>query len=1197
MLFEIRYRLQRSGTWIFFILLFLMTFFAAVSDQVIIGSQVGNLFRNAPYIIANTMAIMSAFAMTITTAIMSTAVYRDFETNIHTMFYTLPVNKWDYLGGRFLGAFVINIIVFTGIPLGTMVGSTLAPVFGWIDPERIAPFNLWHYVHPFLLIVIPNILFSGAVFFGLATLTRKILYAYIGNIVLLVSYIAAIMSITDMENLKLAAIADPFSIVTVAQVTRYWTTIELNSMVIPLTTVVFFNRLLWLGIGLAVFSFVFYKFRFSQILESKAGKERSVSDDEKVTLSPIIVSPVANITFSTYQNFKLFFSFSGYYFQIIVKEIPFLIISLLGLALMLSGSVTINTMYGTGVYPVTGILTESLNSNFGLYIMIIITFYAGELVWREQNLKIAEITDALPVNTGITVLSKIFSLVMATALLMLVLMLTGMGIQAFNGYYHFEAGLYIRELFVHRLYAYTLFIILAVFIQTIVKDKYFGHFVMVLFYIVVFIVLDALGFEHNLYHFNGKPSYTYSDMNGFGHFLTGYNWFNAYWGIFAGLLLVLTFLFWQRGTENGLKQYLEIAKQRFSLPVRLITLVLIVAFGTTGGYIYYNTNILNKYRTAKDMEQLGVDYEKKYKKFQKIPQPKITGVKVNIDIFPYQLRLVSKGSMTLVNKSQKAIDSIHVNYNYDLIRKFVAVAGNPEPVFSDSLFGYYIYRLSSPMKPGDSIQLEYELVYQPKGFVNNSGETNLVYNGTFVNNTMICPRIGYNAEYELGDKNKRKKYHLPPRERMPRVNDSAGLQSTYLGTDGDWITFEATVSTSSDQIALAPGYLMNEWTEGDRRYRHFKMDSKILNFYSFISAKYEVKQVKWNDILLEVYYHKGHEYNVDRMLDAMKKSLDYYSANFSPYQHRQLRIIEFPRYDRFAQSFPNTIPYSESIGFIAKLDNDEKIDYVMYVTAHEIAHQWWAHQVIGGNTQGATLMSEALSQYSALMVMEKEYGKDKMRRFLKYESDRYLSGRRMEENKEMPLWLVENQGYIHYNKGSIVMYALRDYIGEKKLNHALAAYIKKTAFQNPPFTNSIEFLSFVKNATPDSLQYIITDMFENITLYSNKANKVTYCKMPDGKFKVHIEVESHKYRADSLGKEEEIDFFDDIDIGVAGKTEKNGKTCDKELFLKKFKIHKGLNFFELIINEEPVKAGIDIYNKLIDRDTDDNVKSALLTTG
>ena len=96
-----------------------------------------------------------------------------------------------------------------------------------------------------------------------------------------------------------------------------------------------------------------------------------------------------------------------------------------------------------------------------------------------------------------------------------------------------------------------------------------------------------------------------------------------------------------------------------------------------------------------------------------------------------------------------------------------------------------------------------------------------------------------------------------------------------------------------------------------------------------------------------------------------------------------------------------------------------------------MGHQWWAHQVVGADMQGATSLSETLAQYSALMVMEKEYGQDTMRKFMQYEMDNYLRSRGTERLKERPLMRVEaSQGYIHYRKGSVVMYYLRQIIGE-----------------------------------------------------------------------------------------------------------------------------------------------------------------------
>jgi aminopeptidase N len=328
------------------------------------------------------------------------------------------------------------------------------------------------------------------------------------------------------------------------------------------------------------------------------------------------------------------------------------------------------------------------------------------------------------------------------------------------------------------------------------------------------------------------------------------------------------------------------------------------------------------------------------------------------------------------------------------------------------------------------------------------------------------------------------------------------------------------------------------------------------------------------------------------MVDATKKSLDYFTVAFSPYQHRQVRIVEFPGYDRYAQSFPNTIPYSESIGFIADLRDPENIDYVFYVTAHEVAHQWWAHQVIGADVQGSTVMSETLAQYSALMVMEKEYGREQMRRFLKYELDRYLAGRGRETQRELPLMRVENQPYIHYNKGSLVMYALREYIGEDTVNRVLAEYIRDVGFQRAPYTTSRELVDRLRAATPAEYAYLIEDLFETITLYDNRAKAARAEELAEGGWLVEIDVETRKLRADESGVEQQVALADFIEVGVMGeRTDADGVTREVPLVLEKRRFDAETATIVLKVDEKPTRAGIDPRVLLVDRDPDDNLKS------
>jgi aminopeptidase N len=231
-----------------------------------------------------------------------------------------------------------------------------------------------------------------------------------------------------------------------------------------------------------------------------------------------------------------------------------------------------------------------------------------------------------------------------------------------------------------------------------------------------------------------------------------------------------------------------------------------------------------------------------------------------------------------------------------------------------------------------------------------------------------------------------------------------------------------------------------------------------------------------------------------------------------------------------------------------------------------------------------------MAQYSALMVMEKEYGRDKMRKFLKYELNSYLAGRGGELVAEVPLMLVENQGYIHYRKGSLVMYALRDAVGEENVNAALRNIIGRWAFQGPPYVRTTEMLDQFRAITPPARQSLLHDLFETITLYDNKATDVTATHTSDGKYRVRVTVSSKKFRADGMGNEKAVPLDDWIDIGVlaAGATK---KADGRPLILEKRHITQSPSTFEFVVGEKPATAGIDPLNKLIDRNPDDNVKA------
>ncbi|MBI3473624.1 MAG: hypothetical protein HY013_19895 [Candidatus Solibacter usitatus] len=1179
--FELRRHLRAVSTYVYFLLFAALAFLLMTaaaggfqSASVVTGTG-GKVLVNSPYTLATFISILSYFGLLVISAITGKAAFQDFDHQTHSFFFTAPISKGQYLGGRFLAAILILLAIFSSVALGLALGTAMP----FIDRARVGPNHLLGYVQPYLVAVLPNLLVLGALFFSLAALTRRILPVYMTSVILLVGYLIAATLTTKIENKFAAALLDPFGSFAYDLVTEYWTVSEKNTRLVGLGGALLWNRALWLAVAAAMFGFTYWRFQFVYALDRRKTRRKS---PEAAVASPAVsvraplVTPVHSAAFPALARL----TWLG--FIETVKNIYFAVIVLAGILFMVFSARSAGSLFGTPTYPVTYQVLELMGGSFALFILIIITFYSGELVWRERDAGTHEMVDVLPLPGWAPWLSKLCALWLVQALLMAVVTATGMSIQLAKGYTRLEPALYLKELFGLRLIDYWLLCVLAMTVHTLVNNKYMGHFVMVLYYLSR-AFLGQLGFEHGLYRYGSSPGYQYSDMNGFGHFLGPVFWFNAYWAACAVLLALAAHLFWVRGLAVEWRWRLALARGRLRAAQRWAAAGAGTAFLGLGGFIFYNTNVLNTYRTRYQGEALQARYEKEYRKYRRTPQPRITSVRFTADLYPERRSARIRGRYEIANPSSQPVQQVLVRTPEEMTVHRLQFTPAARLESRDGAIETSLYRMERPFEPGASGAVEFDLEYLPHGFQNRRSAAFLVYNGTFFNSGML-PHLGYEERGELSEDNTRRKHGLPPKERMADVNDLEARRNTYISNDSDWVTFEAVISTTPGQIAIAPGELVREWTEGGRRFFHYRTRTKTLNFFSVLSARYQVLRDNWNDVQLEIYYHPGHEYNLAKMMKGMKAALDYCTRNFTPYQHKTVRIVEFPRYATFAQSFPASIPYSEGIGFIARVNptDEEDVDYPFYVTAHEVAHQWWAHQVIGGNVQGSTLMSESLSQYTALMVMKHEHGPEQMKRFLKYEMDRYLIGRSVERKKELPLVRVENQPYIHYNKASVVLYALQDYVGEDAVNRALQAYAQKVAGQPPPYTNSLELIGYLRQAVPPHLAYLIEDMFESITLYENRAMSASYREVSAGKYEVKLKVAARKMKAGELGEEREAPLADWIDIGVLD-------SKGKPLYLAKHKIERRETEFTLTVNQPPAKAGIDPLNKLVDRKPDDNL--------
>lgn len=1175
--------------WIFLTVVTLFTIVMVGSQSVTVGGTVGSVHKNAPYVIEVFYAVFSTIFLLMVTAFMNATAIRDFQYNMYQFVFSSPIKKRDYFFGKFIGAAIISLIPTLGISIGAILAPVIAPIlpasFDMAPPERFGEIIWSGHVNGILIFALPNVIIGGVLLYGLAIVFRSNIVSFISAMLLIVFYSVSGGFSGDIKKEWLSSLLDPFGLNALEIMTKYMTVIEKNTISAGLEGNLLINRLVWLGIGMVILIEVYYFFSFN-IKKEKVKKNKIEKSVSVPTLSNRVFKPSSANAFS----FRTLINLIRFETKAIVKNPVFIIITGIGMILLITALTSFSDNYGTKQYPVTYDIIGAINGSFNIFMLGFITFYSGVLVWKERDAKLNEIEDSTPIKTGTLFVSKATAVILAIALVHVCTIVIGICAQMAYGYTRFEIDQYIISLLVIRLLHFSYLVILALFLHYIINNRYIGYFAFIAFIIVDSFTWGVFKVSTNMVSFGTVPGIIYSDMNGYGPFVPGTIWFNIYWILFTILLCFICIAFYVRGKEAGFKYRWKSAKRRFKNN-RIAIAVSAIAFVVCGGFVYYNTKVLNTYESSEEVEDMQVDYETKFKKYEDLAQPRFYKLDYAIDLVPEDRSLTANVVSWAKNISGKPISELHFTMPQlsDSIK--LTIPGAKLKMKDDRLY-YRIYTLNKPLAPNNSIKIDFKLSRINRGFENAVSFTQLTQNGSFFNNMDLMPTFGYNSNYEISDKNLRVKRKLPKRDIMPKLdeNNLKARSNSYISSDADWVEVNTTISTSPDQIAIAPGSLVKTWEKDGRKYFNYKLDHKSLNFYSFISAKYEVARRKWNGIDLEVYYDKNHAYNVPNMLNSMQKSLEYYTTHFGPYMHKQCRIIEFPRYQSFAQAFPGTMPFSEGIGFIIDERDVTKddIDQVFYVVAHEMAHQYWAHQVCGANMQGSEMMSEGFAQYSALMVMEKEYGKDKMKKFLQYEMDQYLNGRSSESEEEQPLMKTQGQQYIHYNKASVVMYYLKEMIGEDKVNMALRNLIQEYGYKNPPYPTSIAAVTQFKKVTPPDMQYLISDMFENITIFSNRALKVNSKKV-DGGYEVTLKTTSEKFRADGLGRETAIPVNDYIDIGVFAEPE-NDFSAGKVLAYKRVKVNKKDNTYTFTVKEKPYHAGIDPYNYLIDRVPHDNLE-------
>ncbi|MEO5595325.1 MAG: hypothetical protein ABIR15_16325 [Chitinophagaceae bacterium] len=1205
-LFEIKYRLTRPDTYLYFFGFLLVTTLAFATGSVPANDS---NFVNAPLVVSKFFTIFSLFMMVVSASIMGAPLYRDLEYSTHEYYLSYPITKNDYFWGRFLGSFFFVLLVASTLIWGAIMGIFIGPKLGWLSADRVAPFNFFVFLKPFLLFLLPNLLLTSSIFFGLVAYTRNNKVIYSGAVILYLGYMISIFIIQNTNNRSLAYYIDAFGFTPLNLLQRENSPEAFNHLQIPVSGMMLVNRLIWTGMGLLVIILTWSRFSLVKFFGGRADKNKRKKNaaQEVAGLRKI---PSVTTDFTGNYNRKTLLALTKIEWVSIVRDNYFRLIIGVGIFFLAFIFWMGGRQFGVQDLPRTVLLMGIYTNNFVLFVFLILMFYTGEVIHRERASRFALINDALPPPTWVLYSSKLLALFLLVLLLAFIPVITGICVQLSKGFVLLNLKAYLIYYFFISLPLYLEIVMFCFVVHVLINNKFAGHGIALAIWILLFLGWTTGRFNYRLLLYSYTPDIWVTDMDGFGPSAAPQFWFHAYWLFAGGLLVVSGALFYYRGLPTGFAERIRLAKHRFAGKTRTIAFTLLIGFLFLGAWNYYNISYINSWLTSGEMDQRTALFEKQLKKYEHLPLPGITRLKIFMDIYPEERKIITKSFVTIINNGTLPVKELLLDgdnlSDYSLKMNNVPIAYSnpliyPWPKFTFfkkamDTSAYRLYTFEKVMQHGDTAIIEVNSILISTGFTNNFSNLAVQGNGTIFRDYL--PGLGYDSNEELRSNPKRKEYSLPPKEptELPVPGDSTGVREMLFTGLSSIVDFEATVSTEAGQTAITAGVLDSSWKKDNRTYFHYHLNnpSSYADFPVF-SAKYavrdmNVKLTNGTSVNAAIYYHPSHTANINRFMKAYKDGLTYFSQAYGNYPFQQFRMMEGPAFLRGYELATGTAD-GEDNKWNAGLTKSNQFDFCYFYAAVSLGQQWWSFQVAPNHTQGAQAIADGLSKYGALMLCEKSFGKDNLHYFLKSESDWYLHAHQWWSERETPL-ISAKMRETWDGKAAVVYYGLQDLIGEDSMNAALREFHDEFAFRNkPPYAGSTDLLNILSKHVPDSLKYYLADSWNKITLYDNKAVKVIATATgKTNEYKVHLELSAGKSYVEN-GKEVMAAMNDYTDIGIFGEPgiDKEGRTATNPLYLKKYKLSAGNHSFDIIVTGRPVTAGIDPYNKLIDKNLEDNV--------
>jgi len=1210
--FESFYQIKQPS---FIILLLALLSYGITINADVLGQGMESLNVNSPYRLSYFIALTSVLSIFAAMIFCVNSLLRDKDHNFDGIVGMLSIRQ------RFtscaIAILMSTLCVVSILSIGLMLGM-LSPS---LDQEKISLFSLSHYLWPWLVFVLPNTIIATSILVAVTLIKQNAFATYITAISLFIFFWVAMIFIgapvtgsmvfKDPNVVSIFALLDPFGTSAFFEQNQFWTPAQKNEQLFNLSGSLLLNRVIWLSIAFAIFVYVqkvvIKNFQPSENTSNENCK-KSKNKSKVITVIPSFISAqfkknleeplVSTDTKGLKFQLLALLTLSIIEIKQIVGQWAFRVLVILATGLAIVGMLMAVGIFSSGIfsgnYPTTVLLVSYSTEAFIPLVTAIIIFYSAEKIWQEKHLKADGIIDSTPVANATIYGAKLLSLFFIPLFLVAINIIASIVFQISNDYYRFELAHYLSQ-FYFTAAPVLIQTVLIFFIQVRIAscrfaNKYLGMMISAIVIVLLAISNGLLGFEHPLLNINKLPSLLRidSDLVGYGDFGIKFHYLAGFWGIFSLIIAGLTVLKWNRGEwcktsyfsgkRKSPSHGTHTNKPTSSTVSRVYLSASLAALLASGLFIHINIPASNDYQTMDEVFDDQALYERKYKQYQSLAIPQVSQMKLAVDFYPSQQSYSVKADYLLINTGNEAMHEIFVTARVPL--QSIEIAGATVSL-SDSTdnWSVYLFTLKQPLLSGESLAMSYQLAQSSSAFAINKG---IVNNGSYLNHSGFEPMMGYIERVEIKDKFERENRGL-----LAKATNTS--DRTKLTDKGKFITqkrkFEAVLSTSIEQTAVTSGQLIKTWQEGGRNYFHYKMQQAIYPLVDYISAVYETKTIEHNGLVVEMYFHPEHGKNIDEMLRATKVTLDYATTNLGPYAFDRLRILEVPEYHPFGgKATSGVVALSESL-YIEDYNDGADINNTARNTIHEVMHQWFGEKLVPKITQGEGVLVESLTKYMEAVILEEMYGNNMARQLTKYTQRRYFSGRAYARAAEVGLIDANNELYLNYGKGPVVFTALKELLGEEKLNMAFKQLIESHKHTLSATTDDL--LSALFDISDDSEKSLIEDWLTKVIEYDLSIKKAVVSELPDGRYEVVIDVKALRLLTDKSGQVSETAIDESIKIALFSAYP--GRKSTRVLSITNQLINQTNSTLILIVEDKPNYVMIDPNYTRLDKDLSNNI--------